>query len=281
MGKFSGCLLASDADGTLFGGDGVIHKRTIDGIKRFVAEGGLFVVASGRTADAVRVFKDNLAINAPCALANGSQLYDFETENIVWQRSLSPDELAAAESVFRSGKFKNSGTELHSGKKVYVFSPTPESTELEIREGLDTVICANSEIGTVKDVFKALITMHTEEEFDGMERFIKENAKCELNIAHSSSKFGDVDYHYLEVLPLGVNKSVALEELCRIKKIERKNVFAIGDYYNDLEMLQFAGIRAVPAASPEDIKNMADYVVCDCTLGAVGNFIELLEEKYE
>lgn len=280
MGKFSGCLLASDADGTLFGKDGIIAERTVKAVKRFTDEGGLFIVATGRTADAARFIVDTLEVNAPCVLANGAQLYDYENETAVWQRCLNDKELAAAESVFRSGRFDKSATELHSGRKVFVFSPTVESTEHETREKLDAVICDDSEIGSIKAVFKALITMRTEEEFTPIEDFVKANSECELKIVHTNATFGEVKYHYLEILPLGITKAVTLSELCRLKGISHDKVFAIGDYYNDLEMLEFAGVTAVPDAAPDELKEIADYVVCDCSLGAVGNFIELLEEKY-
>lgn len=281
MGKFSGYLLATDADGTLFGKDGIISKRNIDAVKRFTDEGGLFIVATGRTADAARFIIEQMNVNAPCVLANGSQLYDFKSEEVVWERCLSEKELAAVESVFRSGKFPKCATEIHSGKKVYVFSPTPESEEHETREGLDAVICEDEKIGTIKNVFKGLITMRTEEEFPIIEDFVKSNAECELKIVHSTATFGEVKYHYFELLPLGITKAVPLEELGKRLGIKRENIFAIGDYYNDFEMLQFAGVSAVPEAAPDDLKKLADYVVCDCTLGAVGNFIELLFDKFD
>lgn len=280
MGKFSGYLLASDADGTLFGHNGKISQKNIDAVKRFTDEGGLFIAATGRTADAARFIKEQLNVNAPCVLSNGTQLYDFEREEVIWKRTLSETELRAAKSVYESGLYKGAGTELHSGNKVYVFGATPESDEHEEREGLDAVKCEREYLSQVTDVHKALLTMRTEEEFAPLEEYLRSNSEVELNIAHTSATFGEVKYHYLELLPMGVNKATALEALCERLEIDRDKVLAVGDYYNDLAMLKFAKITAVPNESPEDIKELADYIVCDCVTGSVGGFIEELEKRF-
>ena len=279
MGKFSGYLLASDADGTLLGRDTKICERNIENIKRFTNNGGKFIVATGRTADGARFMVEATDVNAPCIVANGAQIYDFEKEEIVWEMRLSDEELEAAQSVFLSGKFEHCGTELHSGSKVYVFSPTEETNIHQVAEELDAVICNDDEIGNIKGVFKALISMRSAEEFDAIEQFIRANAKCPLKIIHSTATLMGSKYDYLEILPFGASKAVALKELQRLEGEKIKKTIAIGDYYNDKEMLEFADISAVPSGAPLDLKEMADYVVCDCSVGAVGHLIEQLENR--
>ena len=50
------------------------------------------------------------------------------------------------------------------------------------------------------------------------------------------------------------------------------------DYYNDLEMLKFADICAVPEETPDDIKEIADLVVGKVKNGAVADFIDYLSQ---
>lgn len=281
MGKFSGCVLASDADGTLFGSDGVISKRNIDAVKRFTDEGGKFIAATGRTADAARFIYNTLNVNAPCVLSNGAQLYDYETDSPVWETYLSDGEVKPIFAVVSSPFIEKSGIEIHSGNTVYVVHPTPESTEHETRENLKTEIIDVCAAKKIKNVFKLLITVRTEEEFAPLEDFVRKSTDCELKIVHTTATFGTVKYHYLEILPFGVSKATALKELVKLQNISADKIFAIGDYYNDLEMLMMSGVSAVAAGAPDDIKHKVDYVVCDGKTGAVGNFIELLEEKFK
>ena len=58
----------------------------------------------------------------------------------------------------------------------------------------------------------------------------------------------------LDVLGRGVNKGVALRELTRLRGIPRQNVMAIGDNWNDREMLEYAGLPVVMGNSVPELK---------------------------
>ena len=89
------------------------------------------------------------------------------------------------------------------------------------------------------------------------------------------------DITMFEMLPGSSSKGDAIEKLTTITGVKRENVVAIGDYHNDLEMLRFAGISAAPSNAHEDVKDVADLIVGPSSEGAVADFIEYLEERYE
>ncbi len=60
----------------------------------------------------------------------------------------------------------------------------------------------------------------------------------------------------LDVLARGVNKGVALAELARLRGIHRENIMAIGDNWNDREMLEYAGLPVVMANSVPELKTL-------------------------
>ena len=79
---------------------------------------------------------------------------------------------------------------------------------------------------------------------------------------HLSQEFNTVrslDYAF-EALPMGVSKAKALEELARDLGIAAKEVMAIGDGNNDLEMLEFAGLSIAMGNANEAVKELADFV---------------------
>jgi hydroxymethylpyrimidine pyrophosphatase-like HAD family hydrolase len=80
------------------------------------------------------------------------------------------------------------------------------------------------------------------------------------------------------ILQKGVSKATALAELSGHLGIEMKNTIAIGDYYNDSELLKAANYSIVPMNAPDDIKALADKIVCDHKKGAVADLIYSLEE---
>ncbi len=55
---------------------------------------------------------------------------------------------------------------------------------------------------------------------------------------------------WMEIFPPGVDKGSGVADLCRDMGIDQKNVLAIGNDYNDIHMLEWAGSAAVVAGSP-------------------------------
>ncbi len=62
------------------------------------------------------------------------------------------------------------------------------------------------------------------------------------------------DLCLLDVLAPGCSKGQALRRWAERKGIAREQIMAIGDNYNDLEMLEFAGLPVVMANASDDLK---------------------------
>ena len=56
------------------------------------------------------------------------------------------------------------------------------------------------------------------------------------------------------------NKSHALEFLSTHFSIKKEEVIAIGDNFNDMDMIQYAGLGVAMGNAPEYLKKSADYV---------------------
>ncbi len=65
------------------------------------------------------------------------------------------------------------------------------------------------------------------------------------------------DLSILDVLPPGCSKGVALDMLARQRGLTQENVMAIGDNYNDIEMLEYAGHPVVMANAAPELLTMA------------------------
>ena len=65
-------------------------------------------------------------------------------------------------------------------------------------------------------------------------------------------------YHNLEVGGKTTSKASALREVCRMKKIDMKNVMAFGDSPNDGAMIRAAGIGVAMENATDDIIEAAD-----------------------
>lgn len=101
-----------------------------------------------------------------------------------------------------------------------------------------------------------------------IEKVLPEDVKNQFEMSYSS-------YRYLEFNPLGVSKGAALKWLANYLHIDVKDVIAIGDNYNDVSMIEAAGLGVCVAGAGEDIQSLSDYVTeVDYDQGAVKEVID-------
>ncbi len=72
----------------------------------------------------------------------------------------------------------------------------------------------------------------------------------------------------LEIMPVGVNKGTALKALAERLSIPREQVMAIGDFDNDLDMIEYAGLGVAMDNGSELLKRAAQHVtLCNARFG--------------
>ena len=71
-----------------------------------------------------------------------------------------------------------------------------------------------------------------------------------------ATRYPQLDFTLLDILPSDASKGIGVEKLALIHKLSAENVMVIGDNFNDLEMLEYAGTPVVMGnASPELLEN--------------------------
>jgi len=273
MGLFDGCLLACDIDGTLLVND-CIPERNIEKIKYFVSEGGLFSLSTGRTAGAVSAVTDALDCIGPSIVANGSMIYDFKSDKALYELFIPDSDRYIVKAVMDG--CSTVGVEAHSGKKVLVLNSNQESIDHEKYENLDALPLAfDDALGYNWN--KVIYLFSNDEESKTVKRIISQYKHNSQFVDTSAVIYGRRRY-YFEHVPSGVSKATTLKILCNMLNIKKGCCFAIGDYYNDLEMINTADIGAALVDSPDEVKAAADVVVRDAQSGAVADFIDYLTE---
>lgn len=65
---------------------------------------------------------------------------------------------------------------------------------------------------------------------------------------------------FVEIMPPDVHKATSLEKLLGILGMDRADLIACGDGYNDLTMIQYAGVGVAMANAQQVVKDNADYI---------------------
>ena len=80
--------------------------------------------------------------------------------------------------------------------------------------------------------------------------------------------------YFLEVLPKGIDKAASLERLLTRLDMTKGEMIACGDGYNDLSMIQYAGLGVAMENAVLPVKNAADYVTLSNNDDGVAHVIE-------
>lgn len=274
MAQFNGCLLACDVDGTLTD-SGYIPENNIRAIDRFVKMGGKVCLATGRSPAALTEITAKITNLAPSVLTNGSIVYDFKSKKVLYSKGICENDKAVVTYIYEN--MPNVSFEIHSGDTIYVFNDNKESNDHRTYEHFTAAFTCIHDMQS-KDWNKVIFLPSNETELEQLKEYVF-NLKCESKFYNSTAVLNGIRRRYVEMVPSGISKAETLIELAKTFNIKEGGFFAIGDYYNDIEMIKAADVSAVPEEAPEDVKKEADISLCGVKNGAVAEFIEYLEER--
>jgi hypothetical protein len=87
-------------------------------------------------------------------------------------------------------------------------------------------------------------------------RAVLESVPFASDFTLASTEYESRDFAFLDVLHRGVTKGSTLVEWAARRGIAREDVMAIGDNWNDREMLEFAGLPVVMGNAVPELKSL-------------------------
>lgn len=78
------------------------------------------------------------------------------------------------------------------------------------------------------------------------------------------------------MLQKGTHKGMGVMWLADKLGVEKSHVAAIGDYYNDWDMLKTVGLPACAGQAPKPIHKICKFEACHCNHGCVGDLLEYI-----
>ncbi|UFU00683.1 Cof-type HAD-IIB family hydrolase [Radiobacillus kanasensis] len=264
-------LFASDLDGTLLNGDHKISKENAEAIRKAQEQGVKVVVATGRSYNSARKPMAEVGLEAPVICLNGAQIYTVEGKLV---RSV-PLEKGVAMKIIEACRQKGAYFELFTNQggfsssredflKVMVdimMSANPGLKEEEVKQHATkrfqeeeiTIIENYEELVSRTDIeiYKVLAFSTTNTTLESVRNELSE----ETGVAITSSGFDNLEFNHPQA-----QKGIALELFAKDIDIDMKDVMAIGDNYNDVSMLQAAGMGVAMGNADEEIKQLSDFV---------------------
>ncbi len=268
--RLSDWLIASDIDGTLNNKMRKLPKRNEEAIKRFVSMGGHFTLASGRNPQSMEKHFERLPIaNTPAVVINGAGLYDFQKHEMIYFSSMSDEGMNLA--IEAAKKFPLVDVIVVARDMIYITGVGWFGKLFVSADKLD-----HRHIKNIDDVPKEnwgkVIFSGDPFSISKVKKYFEEMTDPDLTLMSSS-------VCSFEILARNTHKGNAVMKLAEILGIDRSHTGAIGDYFNDFDMLKTVGVPACCGQAPKELKEVSEFVSCHCNNGAVADFLEYIESK--
>lgn len=255
MGKFTGYLICSDIDGTFYCPEP--DNENTQAVRYFIENGGRFTFATGRMADHLRQKGFLPIINAPACLCNGSIIYDYATERIL--------KSSALEFTVQSFLDTISCVPVPI-KQIHIFHT--DMSQSTCYESLNNI----REEDRKTRPAKLLCKFHTEEQANAFKEHVLQVPFFKQCYISKSWAFG------VEFNAMDATKGHALKFIKEYLG-DIHTAVGIGDYENDLPLLEYADLAVAVENAQEGLKNIADVIVKHYQQYAIKDLIAYLESK--
>ncbi len=268
--SFENWLVVSDIDGTLNNKFRRPVERNQQAIEKFTSLGGNFTLASGRLQSSLERNYNRTAANQPAIVLNGAGLYDYKTQKMLWRNTIGEKgrEFVKYISTEFDDIFKSVDIGVYFDDYVYIVkSGLLSKSTMHFDKARHEYVSSIDDIpeeGWMKVIFWSNPLTIIK-----LENLVKKMENPDANFMQSSVLT-------LEMLQKDTHKGVGIMKLADMLGIEKSHVAAIGDYYNDWDMLKTVGLPACAGQAPSSIHKICKFEACHCNDGCVADLLEYI-----
>lgn len=241
-------LVALDVDGTLLTDDHRLTRKTREAVRAVHEQGARIVLCTGRGAVSTLPLLDELGLDGIVITHNGGatirstdrevlHAFDFPVERIL--------------PLIRYLRERDIHFDINTAFDIYV-----ERMDEQIRNVYRQFFADPVVLPDLAQFPDPIVKLCIAGEGGVLEQFMRDWTEHDTR-GLRMMRSGD---YFVDVMHERTSKGNALRTLAEHWGIRREEVIAIGNYYNDLEMIEYAGLGIAMANSPDEVKRAADAV---------------------
>lgn len=242
-------LIAIDIDDTLINDDKEVTPATQQALEQAVAKDVVVTLATGRAYASAQKIARQTGLNVPIITYQGALIKNLMDEKVLYERYVPED---AAHKLFEYCIEHNLHLQVYIDDKLYA---REENQKLKDYSEL------NRTPYFIEPDFKKLIAQKTPKMLiiddpaylDEIAPVLRELLGSEVHITKSKP-------HFLEIMHFEGTKGHALTFLANHFDVDMAQTMAIGDSWNDHEMLEAAGLGVAMGNAIQALKDIAGYV---------------------
>jgi len=264
-------LVALDIDGTLVGEDLVVGERTRAAIAAATASGVAVSLVTGRMASSAVRFARALDLRGPLIAYQGGlarlmpEPGSARLGRLLWHR---PVPAAVAREAIVWSRERGLDPHVNHLERFILRADDPRADDYSTFMGAQAELVPDLLAAIVHPVTKVLAVGDEHRPLEVLaEARARFAGRADVTISHP---------RFLEFVAPGVSKGDAVRRLARRLGVPLANTLAVGDQYNDLEMLSVVGHGVAMPSAPAAVVAAARYVAPPVDEEGVATVLEAL-----
>ena len=255
-------FIAIDIDGTLLNDEKVLLEETKKDLQFACEKGVIVCICTGRGYPAAKPYIDQIGLNIPLILYNGSRVRMSHNSTILFNQVIDQKVAKALYDLIN----EHNGTCCFWKDDTLYFN---KNDEYAIYYENLTKIKPNFIIEASDELFTNINKFIWFGDSEWLEKVQSEILKDFMGVDYFKSQ-----PKLLEIVPPNVNKGETLKYLSQSMGIDRDEVIAIGDEENDISMIMYAGIGVAMGNAKESVKQVANHITTTNNQNGVGEVIK-------
>jgi Cof subfamily protein (haloacid dehalogenase superfamily) len=249
-------LLVLDIDGTIAGKSNQLREPIKQAIRQAMAKGIQVAIATGRMYNSALRFHQEINSTLPLIAYQGAWIQDPATDKIYQHLPLSCTLAEQLLNYFETEPLRSLlSVHFYINDQLYVREISPETKLYAQRSGIMPLAVGDLRTTLTSEPTKILALCEDTAIIDQLWGSLRQQyTPAELYLTKSVATF-------FEATNPNANKGEAVRYLAEdILGLSAQNVMAIGDNFNDVEMLQYAGLGVAMGNAPTDVQAIANWV---------------------
>lgn len=246
-------ILVLDIDGTLTNSKKEISPKTLDAILSVQERNHTVVIASGRPTAGITALAEKLKLShygGYILSFNGAKIINCKTNEVIFQQVLPTDIIP---KLHKAAQHYEVGLLTYDGDCIITDMEIDEYMKIESRiNNIPIKTIANLPEYVTYPVNKCIMTA-SGERLAEIEPFIKNEFGDRINVYRSEPFF-------LELMPHNIDKANSLKILLKHLNLSNEQMICCGDGFNDLSMIEYAGMGVAMSNAQEIVKKAANFI---------------------
>lgn len=246
-------IIILDIDGTLVNSKKVITEHTLNTLITLQKQGKKVALASGRPVQGIVGHAKTLRLaefGGYILAYNGGAVIDVNSDQVIYSKYF-PNEIIP--EICEELKGTNVTINTYEADKIIEGNAINSYSDIESKiVGMEAKFVENFAEYVNFDINKLLLAGEPEEILK-LEKIFAERYKGVIEVFRSEEFF-------LELVPLGIDKAKSIDVLLNKIGLNSSQCIACGDGYNDITMIQYAGLGVAMGNAVDKVKESANLI---------------------